>query len=214
MLFLALVLMLLALAAVWRWTPLQSLLTPERIGEFLDSISSHEGRAAIAIGGFIVASLAMVPVTLLAVICGVVFDGWQAFLYVLAGAMGASAIGFMGGRLLGRSAIERVSGSRIAHLSRRLAKRGTVAVAILRLVPIAPFTVFNLVAGSSHLGARQFLVGSLIGLAPGLGAITLFSNSLWSALKAPSLANVAIAIAVAAVLLVLAWLAKRWLRSG
>ena len=98
MLFLALVLMLLALAAVWRWTPLQSLLTPERIGEFLDSISSHEGRAAIAIGGFIVASLAMVPVTLLAVICGVVFDGWQAFLYVLAGAMGASAIGFMGGR--------------------------------------------------------------------------------------------------------------------
>ncbi len=214
LLFLVLILVLLGLAAAWRWTPLHSLLTPERIGEYLASISSHEGRAVIAISGFIVASLAMVPVTLLAVICGVVFDGWQAFLYVLAGAMGASAIGFLGGRLLGKASIERVSGSRIEQLSKRLAKRGTVAVAILRLVPVAPFTVFNLVAGSSHLGARQFLVGSLIGLAPGLGAITLFSNSLWSALKSPSLANVAIAIAVAAILLVLAWLAKRWLRTS
>ncbi len=170
---------LLGLAAAWRWTPLQSLFSPERIGDYLSSIPSTEGRALIAIGGFVIASLAMVPVTLLAVIGGVVFGGWQAFAYVMAGAFLASAIGFFIGRWLGRGAIERLSGSRVEQLSKRLAKRGTVAVAILRLVPVAPFAVFNLVAGSSHLGVRQFLVGSLIGLVPGLGAITLFSDSLW-----------------------------------
>lgn len=214
MLFFGLVAILLMLAAAWRWTPLQSLLSPERIGDFLASIATSEQRAAIAIGGFIVASLAMVPVTLLAVIGGVVFGGWQAFVYVLLGAMGASGIGFSVGRLLGREVIERVSGSRVEQLSKRLARRGTVAVAILRLLPVAPFTVFNLVAGSSHLGARQFLVGSLIGLTPGLGAITLFSDSLWSALKSPSLGSIAIVLTVGGVLLAASWLAKRWLRTS
>ena len=77
--FLALVVLLLALAAAWRWIPLHSLLAPERISEYLASISSPEWRAAIAISGFVVASLAMVPLTLLAVIGGIVFEGWKAF---------------------------------------------------------------------------------------------------------------------------------------
>jgi len=213
-LFVALVLGLLGLAAAWRWTPLQSLLSPERIGDYLASLPSAEGRALIAIGGFVIASLAMVPVTLLAVIGGVVFGGWQAFAYVIAGAFLASATGFFIGRWLGRGAIERLSGSHVEQLSKRLAKRGTVAVALLRLVPIAPFAVFNLVAGSSHLGVRQFLVGSLIGLAPGLGAITLFSGSLWQAISSPSVTSIAIAAGLGATLLVAAWLGKRWLRSS
>ena len=79
---------------------------------------------------------------------------------------------------------------------------------------MAPFAVFNLVAGSSHLGARQFLVGSLIGLAPGLGAITLFSSSLWHALTSPSWLNFAVALLVGIVLLGIAWMAKRWLRTS
>jgi len=214
LLFAAIVVVLLGLAAAWRWTPLQELLTPERIEHHLASISSVEGRAAVAIGGFIVASLLMVPVTLLAVVGGIVFGGWQAFAYVLAGAMGASAIGFFGGRVFGHGLLERLSGSRVTQLSKRLAKRGTVAVAILRLVPVAPFAVFNLVAGSSHLGARQFLAGSLIGLAPGLGVITLFSTSLWEAFTLPSPANVAIAAVLGVVLIFVAWLAKHWLRTS
>ena len=147
-------------------------------------------------------------------ISGVVFEGWQAFVYVMLGAFGASAMGFLVGRLLGRDIVERWSGSGVEQLSKRLAKRGTVAVAILRLVPIAPFAIFNLVAGSSHLGARQFMVGSLLGLLPGLGAITLFSNSLWSALTSPSTGNVLIAGAVGVVLFGAAWWAKRWLRTS
>jgi phosphatidylserine/phosphatidylglycerophosphate/cardiolipin synthase-like enzyme/uncharacterized membrane protein YdjX (TVP38/TMEM64 family) len=214
MLFIGLVLLLLGLAAAWRWTPMQELLSPEHVGAYLASVASHEWRAVIVVGGFIIASLAMVPVTLLAVIAGVVFDGWQAFVYVMMGALGASAIGFLGGRLLGRDLVERWSGSGVEQLSKRLAKRGTVAVAILRLVPIAPFAIFNLVAGSSHLGARQFMVGSFLGLLPGLGAITLFSDSLWSALTSPSIGNVLVAAAIGLVLFATAWWAKHWLRTS
>jgi phosphatidylserine/phosphatidylglycerophosphate/cardiolipin synthase-like enzyme/uncharacterized membrane protein YdjX (TVP38/TMEM64 family) len=212
--FAALVATLLALAAAWRWTPLSSLLDPQRISEFLQSLGSSRAEAVVAVGGFAVAALAMVPVTLLAAIVGVAFGGWQAFAYVLSGATLACAIGFALGRLLGRRQLERFEGSRIEQLSKRLAQRGTVAVAVLRLLPVAPFAVFNLVAGSSHLGARQFMVGSLIGLAPGMLAITLFSRSLWDALAAPTWENGLFAAGLGLALLVAAWMAKRWLRSG
>jgi uncharacterized membrane protein YdjX (TVP38/TMEM64 family) len=156
----------------------------------------------------------MVPLTFLAVVGGIIFPGWLAFVYVLGGALLGSAIGFIGGRVMSRGALERISGSRLGQLSRQLAKRGTIAVAVLRLVPIASFAAFNLVAGASHLGFRQFMVGSLLGLAPGLGAITLLLGTLWAAVTEPIWENLAIAAAAGLGLTGLALLAKRWLRSG
>jgi phospholipase D1/2 len=211
---LAVVAGLLALGAAWRWTPLSGLLAPEQVAGYLASVASPEARAVVAVAGFAVASLAMVPLTLLAIVAGVAFPGWQAFGYILSGAMIAAGIGFAVGRVAGRRAIEQLSGSRIEQLSRRLARRGTVAVAILRLVPVSPFAVFNLVAGSSHIGVWQFMAGTFLGLIPGLGALALFSNSLWEAIRAPSVATLGVVAVVGSVLLLLAWLARRWLRSG
>ena len=213
-LFLILITALLALAGSWRWTPLQEWLSPQRMNSLLATISSTELRVTAAITGITLASLFMVPITLLAVVAGMVLDGWQAFICIMTGAVASAAFGFSGGRLFSRDAIERISGSRLGQLSKQLASRGVVAVAVLRLVPIAPFAIFNLMAGASHLGFYQFLLGTILGLAPGLGAITLFSNTLRSAVVAPSWQSVATAGLVGLVLVVLSLLAKRWLRSG
>ncbi len=175
--FLALVVALLALAAAWRWTPLHDWLAPERLGTLLSDVSHPGMRAFVAVSAVALASLAMVPLTLLAVVAGIVFEGWEAFCYVLTGAVSSSALGFLGGKLLSRGAIERLAGSRLGRLSERLASRGIMAVAVLRLVPIAPFGVFNLVAGASHLSLWHFLLGTLLGLAPGIGAIAFFSST-------------------------------------
>jgi phosphatidylserine/phosphatidylglycerophosphate/cardiolipin synthase-like enzyme/uncharacterized membrane protein YdjX (TVP38/TMEM64 family) len=212
--FLAVVVALLALAAAWRWTPLQDWLSPQRVAEFMGRYSSPGGRALIAVAGVGLASVLMVPLTFLAVVGAVAFPGWLAFIYVLGGALLGSAIGFIGGRVMSRGALERISGSRLGQLSRQLAKRGTIAVAVLRLVPIAPFAVFNLVAGASHLKFRQFMVGSLLGMTPGLGAITFFSGTIWAAVGEPTWENLTIAAAAGFGLTGLALFAKRWLRSG
>ncbi|MGD2117997.1 MAG: VTT domain-containing protein [Chromatiales bacterium] len=214
LLFVLVIAALFALAAAWRWTPLQEWLSPERLQTVLDSFSSPAVQAAVAISGVTLASLLMVPLTLLAVVAGIAFAGWQAFAYVLAGSLVSSMIAFGAGRVLGQNLIKRGDSGRLQNLSQRIAKRGTVAVAILRMVPIAPFTVFNLVSGASHLGARQFLFGSLLGLAPGLGAVTLFSSSLWQAVTEPTATTVVMAVGVGFVLVLLAWMAKRWLRSA
>ncbi len=214
MLFVVAILLLLGLAAAWRWSPLQAWLSPTLVSNWLDGFDSPVTQAAVAIGAFTLAALLMVPITLLALISGMAFSGWQAFGYALTGAFSAALIGFLAGRYLSAGLVKRMNGSRLAKLSKRLAKRGTVAVAVLRLVPIAPFAVFNIVAGSSHLGWRQFTIGSLLGLAPGMAAITLFSGTLWQAVRSPSWTNVGIALAAGVGLIMIAWLVKRWLRSG
>ncbi|MEJ2309294.1 MAG: VTT domain-containing protein [Gammaproteobacteria bacterium] len=212
--FLGIILGLLALAAAWRWTPLNDWLSPQRLGELIASFGSSEMRALVAIGIFMFASLLMVPVTLLAVVAGIVFSGWEAFVYMLTAAILSSAIGYIAGQLMSRGAIERLSGSRLERLSKRLAERGTIAIALLRMIPIAPFAVLNLVAGASHLSFRQFIVGSALGMAPGLAAITLFSTSLWRAITEPSWISIAVATGFGCCLVLLTWLVKRWLRSS
>ncbi len=211
--FLVVIAGLFALAAAWRWTPLHEWLAPQRLAGLIAAIPVGY-RAIAAVAGFVIASLMMVPVTLLAVIGGVVFEDWQAYVYVLLGALVSAAAGFGAGRAVSRDTLDRMSGSRLEELSKRLAERGTVAVALLRLVPIAPFTVFNLVAGASHIGFRQFIVGSLLGLAPTLAAITLFSQSLWALLKSPSLAGIAAVLIIGGALALMTHLVRRWLRSG
>ena len=211
-LFLLTILALLALSAIWRFTSLQAMLNQESISQAIAAISSPQLRALVVVGGIILASLLMLPITLLAVVSGILFPGWLAFIYVLLGALVSSAIAYLIGHTLSKGILKRFAGSRIEKLSSRLAKHGVISVAVLRLVPIAPFTIINLVAGASHLSLRQFLVGSFFGFIPGLGAITLFSNSLWQAIKAPSLTTVALALVIGTGLIYFAWLARRWLR--
>lgn len=212
--FLLVLVGLLGLAAAWRWTPLNEWLSPQLLREALATLPSTEIRALVAIGGFVLASLLMVPVTLLAVIGGIVFGGWQAFAYTLIGALISAMLGFLGGRMISQGTLERMLGPRLKKFSKRLTDRGTVAVALLRLVPIAPFTVFNFVAGASQLRFRPYVFGSLLGLLPGLGAITLFSGSLWDAITSPSPAKIAATLGVAALLILFTIAARRWLRSA
>jgi uncharacterized membrane protein YdjX (TVP38/TMEM64 family) len=119
--------------------------------------SSPFERVLVAVMGVWLASVLMVPLTFLSVGDAAVFPGCLTFVYVLVWALMGSALGFVGGRWMsrGRSELERISESCLGQLSRQLTKRRTIAVAVLRLVPIAPFAFFNLAAGASQ---PKFLV--------------------------------------------------------
>jgi hypothetical protein len=174
--FLAVLGALLALTAAWRWTPLQDWLSPQRgdadfIGRFF---LVGRPRVDCRRGGWVGERPGVVAWVV--TVGAVAFPGWLAFVYMLGGTLMGSALGFVGGRVMsrGRGELEPISGSHLGQLSRQLAKRCTIAVAVLRLMPIAPFAVFNLAAGASHLGFRHFMVESLLRLASGLGGVTHF----------------------------------------
>ena len=64
--------------------------------------------------------------------------------------------------------------------------RGVLAVVALRLVPVAPFTLVNLAAGASGIRPIDFMLGTVLGMAPGLGLLAVMGDRIAQLLSHPS----------------------------
>ena len=118
------------------------------------------------------------------------------------------------GKALGRDAIRRLAGRRINRLSKRLSRRGLLTVITLRIVPVAPFTVINLVAGASHIRFRDLWLGTFLGMAPGALALSFFADGMVGVLRAPNVRTIAWVGVLAVFLAGGGILASRWIRHG
>ncbi|MEJ2328005.1 MAG: phospholipase D-like domain-containing protein [Chromatiaceae bacterium] len=98
--------------------------------------------------------------------------------YALAGSTLAAAVSDGLGSSLGRPTVERRSGGSLHRLSERLARRGILTIITVRVVPVAPFTVVNLFAGASHIRFRDYLIGTIVGMLPGVAAMSVFAEGI------------------------------------
>ena len=207
---LAIALALLAIA--WRWTPLREWINlPALIGlaHGLDNLPFTP--VAIVIS-YVVAGLLMVPVTLLIAVSGIVFGPLNGFLYAMSGSLLSAAVTYGIGNWLGRETVQRLLGPRINRLSKRIARRGILAMVVVRMLPIAPFTIVNLVAGASHIRLRDYLIGTALGMLPGIVMTVTFVHHLVKAVRNPSMGTVAVLGAVAALIIGAAMGLQRLLR--
>jgi len=210
----AIVLAITALALVWRFSPLGARLNVASLSHAAAGIAQWPAAPALLLAGYVVAATFAVPITLLIAATGLVFGAWPGFAYAGLGSMAAAAATYGLGRWLGRDAVRRLAGARANRLSERIGRRGVVAMAVLRLLPIAPFTVVNLVAGASHIGLRDFLVGTAIGMLPGIVLTVTFAHQLTAALSHPRPGAfawlAAIGIALVGVSAILIRVLRRW----
>lgn len=130
-------------------------------------LSAGELPVWAAVGCILLASVAAVPLGAIIVVSALLFGPWLATAYILTGATLGGAISYAIGDYLGHRGLERFAGERINRVSRRLAERGVLSVVIIRLLPIAPFAIVNMIAGASHLQLRHFIPGTLLGMLPG-----------------------------------------------
>lgn len=202
---------LLGMAAAWRWTPLGQWLDLDRLASWGALLQNDYTRALIAIGVYVAGSFIMAPVMLLVGATGLVFPPVWAPLVALGGCLSSASVSYAIGSRLGRDTIRRLGGKRLHRLNHRLAKRGILASAVIHTLPIAPFTMVNLLAGASRIKFSDYIIGTGLGMLPGIVAITAFADRVWAAVQNPSLANIAVA---AGVLLVLGtafwWLHRRF----
>jgi len=212
-LFLAFVGFMLLLAVGWRWSPLGEWLSAERLASELTMFESPWIRfltAALVIG---VATMLMVPLTPLVVASALLLGPWLGFASSMAGALLSAAGGFVAGERMGGQLLARYSESGIHRLSKRLSSRGILAVAVLRMVPVAPYTVVNIVAGASHLQLARYMLGTAIGMVPGIGALSLFSGSLYKAVTEPSVESIGVVLGATVFIGLGVWLLRRVLKS-
>ena len=200
----------LALAAAWRWSPLKEWIDVGTLVEFATEFERAPSAPFITLGIFLLGGLVAFPLTVLIVVCALVFGPWYGFLYSLAGALLSAASGYGIGHLVGRHTVWRFAGKKIRELNKRLARRGLMTIIAVRIIPLAPFTVVNLVAGASRIRFRDFMLGSLVGMLPGMIAISIFTDQLAATIQKPDLPAFAALAAVVAIIIVIAWTCWRW----
>jgi phospholipase D1/2 len=150
---------------------------------------------------------------LLIAVTAAVFGPLAGTVYALCGALASASVTYALGRRLGRETVRRLAGHRLNALSQRLARRGVLAIVVVRLLPVAPYSVVNLVAGASHIGWRDFLLGTALGLLPGIVMASLFVDRAIAAIRDPGPVTYVVLCAVAAAIVGVGVAARRWLRA-
>jgi phospholipase D1/2 len=201
-----------ALAAAWRWGPLHDWLDKDTLISVGRTLQRIPATPVWIVGAYIFAALTAIPITLVIFATAVVFGPAAGFVYAILGSLVSASLTFALGHVFGRDLVRRLGGSRLNTLSRWLRHRGLLAMLTVRLIPVAPFTVVNLVAGASHIRFRDFLLGTIFGMVPGTIAITVFSDRLAAAVHHPSPVNIALLVGSAIVIGTAAFAAYRWLR--
>ncbi|AIO30642.1 phospholipase D family protein [Burkholderia cenocepacia] len=210
----AFVLLVAALALAWRFTPLGARVNVASLSHAAAGLAQSPAAPVLLLAGYVIAATLAVPVTLLITVTGLVFGAWPGFAYAGAGTLVAAVATYGLGRWLGRDAVRRLAGARANRLSEHIGRRGIVAMAVLRLLPVAPFAVVNLVAGASHIGLRDFVVGTAIGMLPGIALTVTFAHQLTAAFSHPRPAAsgwlAAIGVALVGVSVLLVRVLRQW----
>ena len=174
----------------------------ERVGVGIESLEGNPWRVPLVLVVFVAASVVAVPILALIGATVVTLGPLLGFLTSAAGTLLAASATFGVGRLVGRKPLKRWLGTRLDALEQRIAKRGIIAIALIRKVPIAPFTLVNMLIGALGIRYRDFILGTALGMLPGIAAFAFVSDRAIDAWREPTPQN--IALIAAAVLL---WLA-------
>jgi len=209
----ALALFIAAAAGMWRWTPLGHVINIAALTQVTEHLAALPLGPVIIFVAYTLAGVLLVPITLLIAASGLAFGGIPGCLYALTGTMASAALTYCIGRVLGREKVRAWAGQRINGLSERLAQRGIVAVVVLRILPVAPFAVINLIAGASQIGFRDFLVGTLLGMGPGIIITVVFAHHLIQAMQHPTWTSLGVLVGIGALLVGMSVLLQRFFRS-
>jgi phospholipase D1/2 len=204
---------LLAVAAAWRCTPLREWLDIPALVDYLSMFRNSPAGPLLVLAGYVVGGIAVMPVTVLIAVTVLAFGPWMGFLYASAGVLISAAVTYGLGHLLGRRWVRRLAGARLNRLSQQLAQRGVLAIMAVRVIPVAPFTIVNLVAGASHIRFRDFLLGTVIGMLPGLLGLTVFVDRLVVTIRHPGPTGIAVMALVAIGIIGAAVMLRRWLEK-
>lgn len=192
---------LILLAVAWRWTPIREWVNLASLVKMARSLDTLPFTPLAVICGYAVAGLLMVPVSLLIGVTGIVFGPVAGAFYAFGGTLLSAVVTYGLGRWLGRATVKRLLGPRIHRLNQHIAKRGIVAMVIIRIFPVAPFTMVNMMAGAFHVSFRDYLIGTILGMAPGIVITVTFAHHLAEAVRNPSPGTIAV-LAIVAILLI------------
>jgi phospholipase D1/2 len=122
----------------------------------------------VAMACFVAGGLIVFPVNLLIAATILVFGPVVGAVYALAGSVLSAAVLHQIGRSFPEHAWARLIGTRGEWLRSRVARHGFLAIAVVRLLPLAPYSIVSLAAGAARIPRVPYVAGTTLGMLPGV----------------------------------------------
>jgi phosphatidylserine/phosphatidylglycerophosphate/cardiolipin synthase-like enzyme/uncharacterized membrane protein YdjX (TVP38/TMEM64 family) len=203
---------LLALALAWRYSPLADLVTPDAVDALVARLAGAWWAPLVIVLAYTPASLVMFPRPLITLAAVMAFGPWIGFALAMTGVLVAALVTYGAGRALPRDTVRRIAGERLNRMMRVLRQNGVLAMTAVRLVPIAPFVVENVVAGAIRIDTWRYLAGTALGMLPGTLAATVFAHQVEALLEDPASVRWGLVAAVVGGLAALTFFLRRRFR--
>ena len=152
------------------------------LGRFLSLTALKENRDSLmaftdanfgaAVGIFIltyvvVAGLSLPGAVILTLAGGFLFGGILATLFINIGATTGATLAFLAARYLLRDTVEQKFGKWMGPFQEGFAKNAFSYLLTLRLIPLFPFFIVNLVSGLTRVNVGTYMLATAIGIIPG-----------------------------------------------
>ncbi|GAA4409002.1 FAD-dependent oxidoreductase [Quisquiliibacterium transsilvanicum] len=179
------------LVALYRHFGLGELLTLERLKDSRDALAGLYASRPIAMllayfAIYVLATAISIPgAVVLTLAGGAVFGFWTGLLVVsFASSLGA-LLAFLASRHLLRDTVQSRFGKTLASINEGIRRDGTFYLLTLRLVPVFPFWLINLLMGLTPIGAGRFYLVSQIGMLAGT-AVYVNAGTQLAAIRSPA----------------------------
>ncbi len=136
---------------------------------------------AVFMAGYVVATVAFVPGSILTMAAGALFGLFHGTIYVLVAATAGATLAFLIARFLARRRVEgMIAGNRkFAAVDRAVADQGVKIVVLLRLSLAFPFNLLNYALGLTKVRIWHF-VAACVGMIPGTFLYVYYGTGLGS----------------------------------
>jgi uncharacterized membrane protein YdjX (TVP38/TMEM64 family) len=199
-----------ALAAAWRYTPLSDYITGQNITAWARAVREYSWAPLIVILAYTPAAFLMFPRPLLTLLTVIAFGPWLGFTYGMIGIILSALATYVAGRVLKRETVVRLVGETMDNAAKKMREHGLLAMTAMRIVPAAPFAVEGIIAGAVRIKVWHFTLGTVLGMTPGVLAMSVFGFQITTALEDPSRINWWIVGAVVLAFAAMIWFVKRW----
>ena len=203
-------LILAALAAAWRYTPLAEFLTLERINRFARVVRETRWAPIALVIAYTPAAMLMFPRALLTLLAIIAFGLWAGIGYAAAGILLAAVFLYCAGRTMKYQVVRRLAGEKLEPVRRVLRNHGIMAIFALNMVPAPPFAIQSAIAGACRVPIWHYVLGSILGMAPGLLAWTAFGGQIVRAMRDPAEIHWWVVALVIVLFSFFTWLVRRW----
>ena len=151
---------------VWLYTPLSSYADTENLTRLLGSLRQNPFAVIWIAVLYIIAAVLFFPVTVLSGAVILLYGGILGFVYATIGAVVGACVGYLIGHWIGLDKLK----NNLPHVDKTVnavKESGVIGMTVIRMIPIAPFSIVNRVIGAITVPLSSFILGTILGMAPG-----------------------------------------------